>query len=163
MRKKAVVLAAFVATPLIAGALGSLFMTPGAREWYAGLVKPPLTPPDWVFGPVWTVLYIMMGVAAFLVWLEKARGVDVKEPLVVFAIQLGLNALWTPAFFGLHSPPAGLFVMMVMVSAIAITASMFLRISRAAGLMMFLYLFWAVFALYLNLRLIIANPDACPL
>ncbi len=145
-----------VGAPLLAGATGSLFMTPASAEWYAALARPTFTPPDWLFGPAWTALYIMMGLAAFLVWRSRAPGC--RAALAAFAGQLVVNALWTPAFFGMRSAVAGLIVIMVLVFAIAIATRLFFKVKRAAGLLMLPYLAWVAFALVLNLSIVLMNP-----
>jgi tryptophan-rich sensory protein len=87
---------------LSAGLIGSLGVADGFATWYSAIEKPAFTPPNWVFGPVWTVLYLLMGVAAFLVWQKGLRVPAVRVALSWFLVQLVLNALWTPVFFGLH-------------------------------------------------------------
>ncbi len=120
-----------------------------AGGWYAGLVKPSWNPPDWLFGPVWTLLYAMMAVAAWLVWREggwKAR----KPALGLYLVQWALNALWTPLFFGMHRP--GLAFAEILVLDLAVLASLivFWRVRRAAGLLLVPYGLWAGFATVLN-------------
>ena len=132
-----------------AGLFGSRFM-PG--EWYAQLAKPSWTPPDWLFGPVWTGLYAMMAVAAWLVW--KAHGVrKAALPLVVFVVQLVLNAAWTWLFFGLQRPVLAFLDITVMWIAILVTLVLFWRRNPIAGALMLPYLAWVTYAASLNFAL----------
>ena len=106
------------------------------RGWYPALIQPPGTPPTVVFGPVWSVLYILIGTAGWLVW--KRRGAS--RPLRLWGWQLAANALWAPAFFGLHSPRFAMGVLLVLVALIALTIRAFLPVRRLAGWMMLPYL-----------------------
>ena len=99
-------LAGFVALSEGAGVLGSVFTTPSIAGWYATLAKPEIAPPNWIFAPVWTTLFLLMGIAAFLVWRKKK---NLRMALGVFTLQLALNILWSFLFFGLHNPLAALF------------------------------------------------------
>ena len=132
---------------LSAGAIGSLA---GTNAWYGTIEKPAFTPPDWVFGPVWTILYLLMGVAAFLVW---QRGLDLRKVRVALAWFLGqlvLNALWSPVFFGLHRIDLALVVIVLLWAVLVVTIYYFLRVSRPAGLLLIPYLLWVSFATVLN-------------
>lgn len=140
----------FVALPLLAGALGSLFTTPAISGWYAGLARPALAPPNWVFGPVWTTLFILMGVAAFLVWDRGWGRREVKVALAAFAGQLALNVGWSYLFFGRQSPGAALLEIVALWLAIVLTALLFFRIRRPAAWLLLPYLLWVSFASYLN-------------
>ncbi len=139
-----------VAACLGAGAIGSIFTRQAIPTWYATLEKPVFNPPNWVFAPVWTLLYILMGVAVFLVWRKGWESRQVKIGLIAFLIQLVLNALWSVAFFGLESPLCGLIVIAVLWMAILFTTLQFYRISRVAGVLMLPYLLWVTFAAVLN-------------
>ena len=138
---------------LAAGFIGSLFTRPAVSTWYAELSKPRFTPPDWVFGPVWTALYILMGIAAFLVWRRGWHHQVVRKALAVFGVQLILNALWSYLFFGLKSPMAGLIGIAVLGLAIILTVQRFLQVSRTAGLLLIPYFLWVAFATGLNLSI----------
>lgn len=129
-----------------ASALGVLFM-PG--DWYASLNKPAWNPPNWVFGPVWTLLYGMMAVAAWLVWQQGGFALQ-RRPLRLFLIQLGLNALWTPLFFGLRSPGLAFVDIILLWLAIVATLISFWRVSRPATWLLVPYLAWVSFAAVLN-------------
>jgi tryptophan-rich sensory protein len=135
---------------LAAGAIGSIFTRQAIPTWYATLEKPAFNPPNWVFMPVWTLLYIMMGVAAFLVWRKGLENRQVRMALIVFLVQLVLNAFWSVAFFGLESPLYGLIVIALLWVAILFTTLMFYRTSRVAGVLMLPYLLWVTFAAVLN-------------
>jgi len=135
---------------LIAGALGSFFTTPAIPTWYATLIKPSIAPPNWVFFPVWTALFIMMGISLFLVWQKSLQDQQVKTALSIFTIQLILNVLWSAAFFGLRSPIAGLIVISILWVFILAMIPRFMKISRVAGLLLIPYLLWVSFASIIN-------------
>jgi tryptophan-rich sensory protein len=136
-----------------AGFIGSIFTRPAISTWYAELSKPRFTPPDWVFGPVWIALYILMGIAAFLVWRRGFHHQVVKRALAFFGVQLVLNALWSYFFFGLKSPLAGLIEISILGIAVILTVQRFLRVSRPAGLLLIPYFLWVAFATGLNLSI----------
>ena len=136
----------FLAASFGAAAVGSLWM-PGA--WYASLAKPSWTPPPFLFGPVWTALYAMMGTAAWLVWRERGFR-DGAKPLGFFFAQLVLNAAWTALFFGLRNPGAAFAEILVLWAMIAATAALFYRVRALAGVLLFPYLAWVGFASALN-------------
>ncbi len=135
---------------LLAGALGALFTTPAIPTWYAGLSKPSFSPPNWLFAPVWTLLYVLMGGAAYLVWMKGWKQREVRAALGVFGVQLVLNFLWSVAFFGMHSPLYGLVVIAALWAAIALTIVRFRGVSRPAAWLLVPYLLWVSFAAYLN-------------
>ncbi len=142
-------LAACLLITFCAAALGALFM-PG--EWYAGLHKPAWNPPAWIFGPVWTMLYAAMAVAAWLVWVRGGwRGEG--RALALFLVQLALNAAWSPLFFGLHRIGLALAEILLLWAAIAAMMAAFFRIRRAAGWLLVPYLAWVSFAAVLNFTL----------
>lgn len=126
-------------------------------EWYAALQKPSWNPPGWLFGPVWSMLYTMMAVAAWLVWRRGGFAAQ-GRPLRAFLAQLGLNALWTPLFFGLHWPCAAFAEILLLCLAIAWTIVVFGRVQRAAGWLLVPYLAWVCFAAVLNGTLCRLNP-----
>ena len=139
------VLVGFIVLCEAAGLAGTVFTAQAIAEWYSLLNKPSFSPPNWLFGPVWTTLYFMMGTAAWLVWRRAGTGA-----LKVFWLQLALNAAWTPLFFGLHNPLAGLVCISLMWLAVVWTIFGFWRVSRAAALLLVPYLVWASFAAVLN-------------
>jgi translocator protein len=136
-------LVGFIALCFSAAALGAFF-PPDA--WYAGLNKPSWNPPAWVFGPVWTALYLGMACAAWRVW----RLANVRVPLALFAVHLLLNAAWSPLFFGAHALGLAFLEIVVLWIAIATTGAVFYRRDRVAGLLFVPYLAWVSFAAVLN-------------
>jgi translocator protein len=146
------------AVPLLVGIMGSLFTTSDSLgNWYANLHKPSFNPPNWIFGPVWTTLYIMMGISAFLVWRKDINSKAVRIVLACFVVQLFLNAIWTPLFFGLHSPLLGLIDIVLLLNAIIVTVFAFFQISRIAALLLIPYLAWVSFAAVLNAAIYLLN------
>ncbi len=117
--------------------------------WYAGLVKPTWNPPGWLFGPVWTVLYALMAVAAWRVWL-KGGWTRQKKALSLLLLQWALNALWTPLFFGLHQPGWALVEILVLLTVLLATMCAFWRVDRPAGVLLIPYAAWVAFATALN-------------
>lgn len=122
----------------LAGGIGSLFTAPSIGTWYAGLVKPSFNPPNWIFGPVWTTLFALMGVALYLIWKSRA--------MIPFFIQLALNVLWSVIFFGLHSPFFALLEIAVLWLAIFWTIIACRKVSKAAAYLLMPYLLWVSFA-----------------
>ena len=120
-------------------------------DWYPTLVKPSFNPPNWIFAPVWSMLYIMMGIAAGLVWdrIDFEKEI-VKKALIVFAIQLALNALWSYLFFGLHNPMLAGLEIIVLWLMIYETYLQFSKINKIAGYLLIPYLAWVSFAMVLN-------------
>lgn len=135
-----------------AAAVGGQFMP---DSWYASLRKPSFNPPNWIFAPVWTTLYLLMAVAAWLVW--RTSGVD--GALLLFAIQLLLNALWTYFFFGRHAPGMALADIAVLWLAIAATIYVFAQRSGVAAWLLAPYLAWVSFAALLNFEIWRLNPQ----
>lgn len=148
--KDALKLVAAVGVSQLAGLLGTIVTAPAIPGWYAALEKPALNPPSWVFGPVWTTLYVLMGIAAFLVWRKGLQEREVRIALGVFVVQLVLNALWSFVFFGMQEPGLALINIATLWLAIVITGILFWRIERAAAYLLVPYLLWVSFASYLN-------------
>ncbi|MEI6040418.1 MAG: TspO/MBR family protein [Candidatus Berkelbacteria bacterium] len=140
-----------------AGALGSAFTFSQIPGWYATLNKTVISPPNWVFGPVWTLLYIMMGVAAFLVWRETKEKQIVKEAMQLNATQLILNALWSILFFGGHLLGIAYLEIIALLVVIILTTRWYFKINKVAGYMMLPYIVWVAFASFLNLFTWLAN------
>jgi tryptophan-rich sensory protein len=142
-------LAVFLVLCFGVATLGSVATTPNVRTWYLGLVKPGWTPPGWVFGPVWSILYFAMSIAGWLVWRQMGlRGAAL--PLTLFGVQLALNGTWSWLFFGLHSPGIAFVEIVLLWLAIAVTAAAFWRRSVVAGWLFVPYLVWVSFAAVLN-------------
>ncbi|UCG91603.1 MAG: tryptophan-rich sensory protein [candidate division WOR-3 bacterium] len=140
-----------------AGFLGSIFTTPAIPTWYASLKKPAFNPPNWLFAPVWTTLYLLMGIALFLIWRKGIEAHGVKMALIIFLIQLVLNILWSVAFFGLKSPLGGLIVIVILWIAILLTIVYFYKLSSIAGILLVPYIIWVSFAGILNVSLFTLN------
>ncbi len=156
MKKALRILAAILVCEL-AGVIGSVFTTPSIPGWYAGLVKPPFNPPNWVFAPVWTFLYALMGLSAYLVYEKGLRKSDVRKALAVFAGQLLLNALWSVVFFGAHLIFGAAVVIVLLWVMIVESIWLFSKISRAAAYLLIPYILWVSFATILNISLYILN------
>jgi benzodiazapine receptor len=146
MGRTAAGLVLWILASLAAGWIGSQF-APG--DWYASLAKPSWTPPDALFGQVWTVLYIVMGIAAWLVW-QRAGFSGGSAPLLLFIVQLVLNTLWSYVFFGAHEPMIAFFEIVILWIAILVTITSFWQVKPLAGVLLIPYLCWVGFALALN-------------
>lgn len=138
------------------GVLGSVFTVPAISGWYETLQKPAFGPPNWIFGPVWTALYFLMGVAAFGVW-RSSRRKKAKAALAVFCLQLILNAAWSFIFFGLKNPFWAFVDIIALWLAIIWTIVMFYRVSKPTALLLLPYILWVSFAAYLNYTIWILN------
>ena len=136
----------FVGLCLLVGAAGGSVTAGAIRLWYPSLTAPPFTPPNWVFAPVWTVLYIVIGIAGWLVWLRPGS----RPALRIWGWQLAANAAWSPAFFGIRSPGLALFVIAAMLGTTAATVGMFYRRRPLAAWLLVPYLVWTLYAAYLN-------------
>jgi benzodiazapine receptor len=140
-----------------AGLIGSLATTPNIPTWYATLEKAFFTPPSWLFAPAWITLYLLMAVAAFLIWRKGLAHDGVKCALTLFLVQLVLNALWSVVFFGLQSPLYGMVVILALWIAILLTIIKFFKLSVAAGSLMLPYILWVSFASALNIAIWVLN------
>jgi len=140
-----------------AGFIGYFFARPAIPTWYADLRKPFFTPPDWVFGPVWIILYVLIGVAAYLVWQKGLGQRAARYALALFGVQLVLNALWPFIFFGLKSPLAGFVEITILGAAVLWTIQRFLDVSKTAGMLLIPYFLWVSFASGLNLSITAHN------
>lgn len=141
---------------LSAGFIGSIFTTPAIPTWYASLNKPFFNPPNWLFAPVWTLLYILMGVASARVFQAKKKKIR-SRALWLYAGQLILNTLWSIVFFGLQNPTAALLVIFALLLALIATIINFNKIDRTAGLLLWPYLGWVSFASILNAAIVYLN------
>lgn len=149
---RGIVLIAFLAACLGAGGLGAWLTTPEIGGWYRTIAKPTWNPPDRVFGPVWTALYVMMAIAGWLVW--KRDGFrNAAVPLTLFGVQLLLNVGWSWIFFGLHQPGWAFVEIVVLWATIAATTILFFRHLKPAGWLFVPYLVWVSFAATLNFTL----------
>lgn len=139
--------------PLGAGFIGSLITTPSIGSWYTTLLKPSFSPPNWIFGPVWTFLYILMGVSLYIVWTSDADRNKKRIAIIVFFGHLILNTLWSIIFFGLNNPFFGFIEIVILWISILLTALLFLRIKKIAGILFIPYIAWVLFAGILNFSL----------
>ncbi len=137
----------------LAAVLGTIATTPNIPTWYAGLAKPGFTPPNWVFGPVWTILYGAMAYAVWRVLSLPSGQVGRSAALIAFFVQLALNAAWSWAFFALRNPFAGLVVILALAAAILVTLRLFSRLDRIAAWCLVPYLAWVAYAALLNLAI----------
>ena len=141
-----------------AGLIGSIFSMTAIPTWYATLEKPPFTPPNWLFAPAWITLYLLMGISAFIIWRRGLESRQIKVALIIFLIQLALNALWSVAFFGFQSPLYGIIVIVALWIAILFTILLFIKLSTTAGALLVPYILWVSFATALNLSIWVLNP-----
>jgi benzodiazapine receptor len=139
-----------IGIPLAIGAVGGIATSSSLTDWYPALVKPAWNPPNWVFGPVWTLLYIVMGIAAWRVWRTGTANPGVRRALGLFGIQLLFNLLWSLVFFGLRQPGWALVEIVVAWVLILSTLVAFYRLDRAAGVLLIPYQLWVTFATALN-------------
>jgi len=140
-----------------AGAIGSLATMSSIPTWYAALNKPPFNPPNWLFGPAWTILYIMMGISSYLIWEKGWEKPEVKIALALFAIQLILNSSWSVLFFGTHSLIRGFVCIVFLWFAILLTMIKFFALSSTAGWLLVPYILWVSFASILNYFIMVLN------
>ena len=140
-----------------AGGIGSLFTATSMGTWYQQLEKPELTPPGWVFGVVWPTLYLLMGIALYLIWRRPRQGREEQTALVWFFVQLVLNIAWSWFFFGLRLPLFGLLEIALLWLALFITIGTFFRLSKIAALLLVPYILWISFAAYLNWSIVQLN------
>lgn len=179
----------FLLIPQFFAFIGAYFTTPAISGWYSTLVKSPLNPPSWVFAPVWTVLFVLMSIAAFLVWRTRmdprireddkkgikddkrvngndtrGKGNDkrVKVALSIFGVQLVLNTLWSILFFGMHSPGAALVEIVILWIAIIATIIAFYQVSKPASYLLLPYILWVSFAAVLNFSIWNLNKTIQP-
>lgn len=145
-----------VLLPLVVGFFASFFTQQSVDTWYKLIEKPVFNPPDWIFAPVWTILYIMIGIAFYLVW-QKNFGPNRKRVLTIYFVQLFLNFLWSFLFFGMQSPLAGLIGIILLWVIIFINIKVFYRVTKTAGYLLVPYLAWVSFALILNFSIVIIN------
>jgi tryptophan-rich sensory protein len=133
-----------------AGFVGSFFTTPEIATWYQTINKPIWNPPSWLFGPVWTTLFILMGIALFLIWQKAAHSKSAHRAVVFFLVHLLFNIFWSVAFFNLHSPFYAFIAIIVLWLMIFTLMLWFFRLDKKAGALLIPYLFWVSFAGYLN-------------
>jgi translocator protein len=150
MPPRAAILAFSLALPLAAGLIGSVATTPAIGTWYAVLNKPVFNPPNWIFGPVWTALYLLMGISLYRIWALVPARPEARPAVTLFVIHLAVNALWSIAFFGFKSPGLALLIIITLLGMITVIIKKFYRLDRAAAYLLFPYLAWVGFATLLN-------------
>ena len=143
--------------PLAIGAIGGWFTSQYVQTWYTTLAKPSFNPPNWVFAPVWTTLYILMGIAAYLVWLKRKEIEHFPRTVAVYFIQLVLNLMWSFLFFYLHEIGIALLEIIILLVVIIINAKIFYKIDKTAGLLFIPYILWVAFATILTYSIFSLN------
>jgi len=141
-----------------AGIVGSVFTASSIPTWYATIAKPAFNPPNWIFAPVWTTLFLLMGISLYLVWQKGLSKKESKIALSLFGLQLGLNIVWSLLFFGLKSPGLAFFEIIILWVAIALTIVKFKPISKNAAILLLPYIAWVSFAAVLNFAIWGLNP-----
>ena len=141
----------------LVGILGAFFTIEAIPSWYRSLNKPFFSPPNWIFGPVWTILYLLMGISFYLILNKGWNKKQVKSAGMYFLTQLALNFIWTPIFFGLRTPLFGLIVILTLWALIIFTMKKFYILSRAAFYLLIPYFLWVSFATILNAAILLLN------
>jgi translocator protein len=145
----------------LVGVLATPFTINAIPTWYATLTKPPFSPPNWIFGPVWTILYFLMGVAFYKLWIYKPKKKEKRQKQIalrLFCAQLFFNFIWSWIFFGIHSPLFALLDIVILLYLIVLTTKAFFKLSQTAGILMLPYLLWVFFATFLNAAIVLLNP-----
>lgn len=140
-----------------AGIIGSIFTVSSIPNWYASLAKPDLAPPNWVFGPVWTTLYLLMGISLYLIWKHGWENKNVKIAVYVFSVQLVLNILWSVLFFGFQNPLLGMIGIILLWIAIAVNIYFFYKVDKNSAYLLVPYIVWVSIASYLNYAILVLN------
>ncbi|MFA5163448.1 MAG: TspO/MBR family protein [Patescibacteria group bacterium] len=140
----------FILISQLAGVIGSVFTSSAIPGWYSTLDKPSFNPPNWIFGPMWVTLYVLMGIASYLIWKRRGDIKSVKISLIIFFAHLILNALWSIIFFGLHNPMLAFFEIVILWLSILLLIGLFYRIDKRASYLLIPYLLWVSFASILN-------------
>lgn len=146
-----------VGVSLAAGLIGSIFTSEAIPTWYAGLTKPDFNPPNWLFAPVWTTLYILMGISLYLVWVAEGGKRLKRAAIWFFFFQLILNTLWSILFFGFKNPLLAFIEILMLWLSIGMTILLFQRFSRVAAQLLLPYLLWVTFATVLNGAIMLLN------
>lgn len=155
MKSNSISLAASLVFAYAAGFIGSLFTMPAIDGWYATLTRPELSPPNWIFGPVWTTLYTLMAIAAWRVYVANGRRIG--RELIIYGLHLVVNAAWSIVFFGMQNPSAAFVVVLMLLALILVTAFLFYRKDPIAGYLFVPYIAWVSFASYLNFAIMRLN------
>jgi len=150
MKNRYIKLFIAIILPLLAGFIGSVFTTTGLDSWYSELAKPSFNPPNWLFGPVWTTLYILMGISLYLIWQKGLKESFNKNSFILFIVHLALNSFWSIAFFGMQNPGLAFIVIIALWLAILTLIIRFYKINRLAAYLLIPYILWVSFASILN-------------
>ncbi|NQY04670.1 MAG: tryptophan-rich sensory protein [Flavobacteriaceae bacterium] len=142
---------------LAVGAIGSIATSSSVEGWYVTLNKPSFNPPNWIFGPVWTILFILMGIATGIVWFKKPKSMFAGFALKIFAAQLVLNVLWSFSFFYFQSPLLGLINIIILLFLIVMTIKWYSRVDKLASYLLYPYIAWVSFATVLNFNIWVLN------
>ncbi|NKI26104.1 tryptophan-rich sensory protein [Arenibacter sp. 6A1] len=153
MKKKITYITIAVAVCLLVGFLSSFATQSSINSWYVTLNKPSFNPPNWIFAPVWTILYIMMGIAAGIVWAKGFYHIWVKTALYHFCFQLLLNALWSITFFGFQNTLGALFIIIALIVLLGFTIKWFRIVNKTAAHLLIPYFLWLCFAAVLNFKI----------
>ncbi|HTK03918.1 MAG TPA: TspO/MBR family protein [Alphaproteobacteria bacterium] len=146
-----------IAVCLLAGGLGTIFTVSAIPTWYTTLNKPFFSPPNWIFAPVWTTLYVLMGISFYLIWVKGFKTKKVRDAVSIFAIQLILNTIWSPVFFGYKNIFLALIIIVAMWIFILKTIKAFAKINKLASYLLYPYLAWVSFATVLNFSVWVLN------
>jgi benzodiazapine receptor len=146
-----------IAICLLAGAVGSIFTVSSVNSWYLTLVKPSFNPPSWLFAPVWTILYIMMGISLYLVWKKGTKAKEAKKGMRLFFTQLWLNLFWSLLFFGIRNPLVALIEIIILWIMILMTMIIFYKLEKKTVYLLIPYLLWVTFATILNFAIVLLN------
>lgn len=147
----------FIIVSELIGSSGSIFTFPAINDWYQFVNKSPLTPPNYIFAPVWTILFLMMGISSYLIFRERKNDKSVNSALILFAVQFILNILWSILFFGLKAPLFAFIEIIFLWLFILMTILSFIKINKLAGYLLVPYIVWVSFASYLNLMVYLLN------
>lgn len=150
-------LTASIIISLLAGFIGSFFTSSSIQSWYTTINKPFFNPPNFVFGPVWTILFILMGISLYIIWTTKSNSKQKKIAIYLFGIQLVLNTLWSIIFFGLQNPLFAFIEIVILWVAILLTIINFKKISKTAAYLLIPYILWVSFAAVLNFSIYYLN------
>jgi len=141
----------------ILGGLSGFLTVNSIKDWYSTLNQPPGTPPNWIFGPVWTLLYALIGIAVARIWHAPPQPPVRRTALLYFFLQMLLNLAWTPVFFGAHQIGAALFIIITLLIAIAFTIFLFHKVDKPAAALLIPYFLWVSYATYLNVGYLALN------
>lgn len=140
-----------------AGLIGTVFTVSSIQNWYNLLNQPSFRPPNWLFGPVWTILYTLMGISLYWIWIKGTKKKEVRDALKLFAVHLVFNATWSIVFFGMHNIPLSLVNIVVLWILIVMVMIRFYKIDKKASLILIPYLAWVSFATILNFSIFLLN------